>query len=380
MASISNDKNGTKRLQYTDVDGERKAIRLGKVSKKDAHAVQLRVEELLSCKICGTSPDRTTLQWVASISTALRTKLANHNLIDVGNLPTKVKKVGMREFLDTYVEKRAAGKKPATAVVWSQVINSLIEHLPKGIAVQDVTAGHAIDWLDKLREEKYAATTIHKRISFARQFFGYAVSHKLIKDNPFHEISMSRPKTKSNVEVPREVVTKILAVCDTTWQAIVSLSRYGGLRCPSEVLTLKWADIDFTTGKMTITAPKNEHHEGGGVRQCPLFPEVRDALVKLERVDEYVVDKPAYRAAANTEKGWANANLRTQFLKQLKKAKVEPWARLFHSMRASRQTELEKEYGLPAACAWLGNTEAVAKENYLMVFEDDWKRATTKRG
>lgn len=375
MASISNDADGTRRLQYFDVEGERKTIWLGKISKKDAHAFMLRVEELLSCKHCGTSPDRTTLQWVASISTKMRSKLVRHNLVDVGNLPTQVKKVGVKEFLDTYIEKRSAGKKPATAVVWQQVINSLITHLPKGIALQDVKPGHAVDWLDKLKAEKLAGTTIHKRISFARQFFGYAVDHKLIPENPFKTIAVPRPKAKSNVEVPRAVIDKILEVCDPTWKAIVCLSRFGGLRCPSEVLTLKWADVDFELGKMTITAPKNEHHDGGGVRECPLFPRVREALVGLDRVDEYVIDKPAYREAANTEKGWANANLRTQFLKKLAKAGVKPWPRLFHSMRASCQTEVEREFGRPAACAWLGNTEEVAKESYLLVFEGEWQKA-----
>lgn len=379
MASISNDKNGTRRLQYTDLDGERKAIWLGKISKKDAHAVQLRVEELLSCKHCGTSPARTTLQWVASISVKLRTKLVRHRLVEIGDLPTTVKKVSVQNFLATYLEKRSVGKKPATAVVWQQVINSLVTHLPKDIAIQDVTPGHTVDWLDKLRAEKLASTTIHKRISFARQFFGYAVDHKMIRENPFKTISVPRPKTKSNVEVPRATIDKVIGFCDPIWKAIICLSRYGGLRCPSEVLTLKWSEVDFTLGKMIITAPKNEHHDGGGVRECPLFPRVREALEGLVRVDEYVIDKPGYREAANTEKGWANSNLRTQFLKQLDKADVKPWPRLFHSMRASCQTELEKEFGRPAACAWLGNTEVVAKESYLLVFDEDWQRAIGKK-
>lgn len=376
MATISTNANGLKRLMYFDADNERKTIYLGKVSKKDANAVKMRVEELLSCKFCGTSPGRETLVWVASISLALRTKLAHHELIDVGNLPVKLKKTGIKEFLDKYIETRRQGMKPSTIIVWSQVIDSLIEHLPKGVAIQDVNAGHASDWLDKLRSEKYAATTIHKRLSFARQFFAYAIKHKLIKENPFESIKVTKPKTKSNVEVPQEVIAKILAKCDPTWKAIVCLSRYGGLRCPSEVLTLKWSEVDFEAGRMTITAPKNEHHEGGGIRICPLFPEVREAIQNLRRIDEYVIDKPAYRKSADTAKGWANANLRTHFLKRLKEADVKPWPRLFHSMRASRQTELQLEFGTPAACAWLGNTEEVAKESYLLIFEKEWLRAT----
>lgn len=378
MATISTNAKGFKRLCYYDAENERKTIYLGNISKKDAHAVQIRVEELLSAKFCGTSPARNTLEWVASISLQLRTKLAHHDLIDVGNLPVKLKKTSVKEFLDQYVEKRKAGMKPGTIIIWETAINDLIATLPAGIAIQDINEGHAADWLDSIKL-RLSLTTVYKRIAFARQFFSYAVKHKLIKSNPFLSISIQRPKPKSNVEVPREWISKILAKCDPTWGAIVCLSRFGGLRCPSEVLSLKWSDVDFERGTIAIPEPKVEHHEGRGIRLCPLFPEVREALEKLDRGDEYVIDKPGYRAAANTGDGWKNANLRTQFLKQLKAADVAPWKRLFHSMRASRQTELELEFGLPAACAWLGNTESVAKESYLMVFESEWQRATTRK-
>jgi hypothetical protein len=130
---------------------------------------------------------------------------------------------------------------------------------------------------------------------------------------------------------------------------------------------------------MAIPEPKVEHHDQRGVRLCPLFPEVREALEGLPRKGEYVIDKPIYRERASTEKGWKNANLRTQFLEQLKAAGVKPWKRIFHSMRASRQTEVEKQFGLPASCAWLGNTESVAKESYLMVFDETWKAATGQK-
>ncbi len=131
---------------------------------------------------------------------------------------------------------------------------------------------------------------------------------------------------------------------------------------------------------MSVPEPKVEHHEGRGIRSVPLFPELRQILDKAFAVAadgaEYVVDKPGYRAAAMRPGGWANVNLRTQFLKILKRAGIVPWARLFHSMRASRQTELEREFPRPVVCAWLGNTAAVAEKNYLLVTDSDFDRAT----
>jgi hypothetical protein len=56
--------------------------------------------------------------------------------------------------------------------------------------------------------------------------------------------------------------------------------------------------------------------------------------------------------------------------------KVEPaWPRLVHSMRASRQTELQREFPIHVVCSWLGNSPQVAQQSYLLVTEDDFVRA-----
>ena len=66
---------------------------------------------------------------------------------------------------------------------------------------------------------------------------------------------------------------------------------------------------------------------------------------------EYVVAAPEYRAAANTAMGWKNSNLRTEMTRLLRRAGVSGWPRWFHSMRASRQTELQREFPLQVVCS-----------------------------
>jgi integrase len=50
---------------------------------------------------------------------------------------------------------------------------------------------------------------------------------------------------KVNEFVPREVVDKLMKKANPVWQVILGLSRYGGLRTPSETLSLRWDDIDW---------------------------------------------------------------------------------------------------------------------------------------
>jgi integrase len=58
---------------------------------------------------------------------------------------------------------------------------------------------------------------------------------------------------------------------DAEWRLIVALSRYGGLRCPSEHLALRWEHVLWDIGRINVISPKTEH-VGKPERVVPLFP------------------------------------------------------------------------------------------------------------
>ena len=65
MASIVNDLNGRKRIQFIASDGVRRAVRLGKASMKQAEAFKTKVEQLVTASITGHPPDDETARWMA---------------------------------------------------------------------------------------------------------------------------------------------------------------------------------------------------------------------------------------------------------------------------------------------------------------------------
>jgi hypothetical protein len=81
------------------------------------------------------------------------------------------------------------------------------------------------------------------------------------------------------------------------------------------------------------------------------------------------------RSAANMAMGWKNLNLRTEMTRLLRRAGVSGWPRLFHSMRAIRQMELQREFPLHVVCSWLGNSPRIAQQSYLLVTEYDFAKA-----
>lgn len=170
--------------------------------------------------------------------------------------------------------------------------------------------------------------------------------------------------------VPLSSADKVLAACpDHGWRLLVALSRFAGLRCPSEHLALRWGDIDWEKSRMVVRAVKAETHAGGGVRFVPLFPEPKAPLLEAFRLaesgDEWVITR--YRRS--------NSNLRTQFGRIIERAGIAPRPGLFHAMRASRQTERSAVLPQHVVCGWLGNSEAVVKAHDLQVTDADHDRA-----
>lgn len=224
------------------------------------------------------------------------------------------------------------------------------------------------------------ATTIHKRLNCARQMFRDATIRKLVSENPFaHVRHRIGDVSERRAYIPATDALRVIEHCpNTTWKVLVALSRFAGLRTPSESLSLKWADVDWERQRITVPVPKLQHLPGRGHRIIPMFPEVRPWLERaFDEAPEgsvYVVPEK-YRRRAMTAAGWANCNLRTTLEKVIRRAGVEPWPRLWHSMRASSETDLAGRFPLPVVAKWLGNTAAIAMKHYVDVTDADFKRA-----
>ena len=373
MASISNDPNGRRRILFVDPQGDRKTIRLGKVPLRYAEAVKVKVEDLAFAAITGHAPADETSRWLTSLGPELYDKLAR-----VG-LTKRRDSARLGAFLANYIGGRS-DVKPATREVWSQVVRNLLGHFGDDRALPTVTEGDAEDFKMFLIAQGLAPVTVHKRLQFARMFFRAAKRRELITSNPFEEITnpaVMLPDRQYFVTLGE--TERLLAASDSTWRMIVGLCRYGGLRCPSEVLSLRWQDVNWESERIVVQSPKTAHHPGKGSRVIPMFTELKPMLAEaFDLAPEgsiYVVDS-GYRQAAQSKSGWRNCNMRTQFMRIVKRAGLKPWPRLFHAMRGSRETELARDYPIHVVTSWLGNTVSIAIKHYLQVTDDDFARAS----
>ena len=225
----------------------------------------------------------------------------------------------------------------------------LVDCFTAGKPLQDFTAGDGDNFRLYLLGRGLAENTVRRRCGRAKQFFTAAVRQGLIDRNPIESL-------KSNVQantdrfhfVTRETIDKIMDACPSNeWRLIIALSRYGGLRCPSEVLALKWGDINWECNRIRVPSPKTEHHTGGESRIIPMFPELVGPLNAVYHEakprTEYVI--MSYRNATQ--------NLRSRLLDFIHWAGLEPWPKLYQNMRSTRETELAEKFPLHVVCKWI---------------------------
>lgn len=365
MASISREPNGRRTLQFVGVDGKRRSIRLGKVSQKQADAFKFRVERLVAAAITGHAIDDDTSRWLASVEDSIAEKLAK-----VGLAPKRATAL-LAGFVDQYIAGRC-DVKPSTLTSYGHTRRNLVEFFGERKPLREITPGDADRWRLSLLARGLAKATVQRRCGFAKQFFRAALRRGLIPQNPFIDLSGAVQANPSRLYfVTRKEAEKVIEACpDGQWRLLFALSRYGGLRCPSEHLSLTWDHVDWAGNRLVIPSPKTEHHPGGESRVIPIFPELRPYLELVwEQAtpgDEYVITR--YRDTG--------VNLRTQLLRIIQRAGLQPWPKLWQNLRSTRETELSEHFPLHVVCAWIGNTQRVAAKHYLQLTDEHFTKAT----
>lgn len=391
MASLSVDADGNRVLQFSNVQRKRKTIRLGKRTDKSAEKIKTKVEALVDDTIRAKPHAPDVARWVRQVEQrdpALYDKLAAAGLVPPRGLSGQVT---LGEFLNRFIDGRS-DVKPGTAITYNNVRRNLVDYFGGDRLLDSISTAEAKDWRRWLARAKneddpkaggagLSDNTARRRSGTARQFFADALERRLIAENPFAAIKGVAVKAnrKRDYFVTRAEAGAVLKACpDNQWRLLFALSRFGGLRCPSEHLALTWGDIDLQRGRITVRSSKTEHHEGKGERVMPLFPELRpylkaalnELLADFDPKVKRLSEQPVITRYRDT-----NANLRTQLCKIIRRAKLKPWPKLFQNLRATRATELADEFPSQVAADWLGHSVTIADKHYRQTTDEHFDRA-----
>jgi integrase len=366
MASIVNDPNGRRRIQFVSPDGKRKTIRLGKIDRKSAESICRHVEALLAAKISGQPFPQGTAVWLVSIGEKLRQRLVRVGLVDDTPLVPTVS-----QWCQDYLDSRSDWSARTRSNVLFAV-RLLVERL--GDTKLDKVTSADAEALVHALESRYASNTVRRVTGYCRQIFAAAIKRGMLTCNPFAGLpGTTRPNRSRSHYVSREEAQALIdAAPDAEWRLILALCRFAGLRFPSEVLALRWGDVNWERDRICVSNVKTRRKTGEEFRVVPLFPELRpyleDAFAVATPGQEFVITRWRKRHYSL----WKTLRLIAH------RAGVKWWPKPFVNMRASAATDLVQRFPHYVVTAWLGHTREIAESHYWQVTEDHYRHAAQK--
>ena len=366
-----NSQDSTKKPRY-EIDftfkGQRKSLPLSakKYSKKTATRLLDVIEKLVFYNENDTVLDKQTMNWIESTTPDIRKKLVKMGLILIPETYT------LKELWDMFQQQKN-NIKESTEKTYEAARRRFFEFFKENEIVTDLPQSRIKQWKESLKES-LAESTIAGTITKTKAVFNWAISAGMIEKSPLSGVGRGSfvNRTKDRFITPEEYNLLLDSCPCQDWRVIIALARYGGLRCPSEVVPLRWSDVLWDRDRFWVASPKTEHHQGKEGRWVPLFPELKvelDCLFfrQMSKGQEFVINR--YRDPLQ--------NLGTTFEKIAKKAGIGPIKKPFTNMRASRSTEVYDKWGPHKESKWIGHSTKVAHQHYLQIRDEDYKMAAT---
>lgn len=368
MASIFFEPSGTARIAFIAPDGYRRQVRFGRIPRRQAEAIGAMLDVLSDCRRNGAAPPAHVVAWRDSLAESTYAALVRVGLADPRANVAASATLGdlLRRF------EAAATVKPSTRAAYGQAFKSLRAFFGDDRPIGEIRPEHAENWRRSLADDGYARATQSKLVKIAKNVFGRAARWELVPRSVFAHL-VAGPQTNSDrmTYIERDAIRRVLEVCpDSDWRLVFALGRFAGLRIPSEIVGLTWADVDWERRALAVASPKTEGHAGHGSRAVPIDPELYALLLTAYDAADagatFIV--PRLRDA--------RMNWRTHARRIIRRAGLDYWPRLFQALRSSCEMDWVARFPLRDVAAWIGHDARVAMQHYLKPTEATFRAAT----
>lgn len=163
----------------------------------------------------------------------------------------------------------------------------------RDLEVGKVRQAHVIDFMDWRRTHRpdgsaaeTSARTVAKDRAVLSAVFSYAQELELRDGNPVKNVKAPKHDAREAVILSGEEFDRLLAQCEDPMLRtyVLTLVETGG-RCDSEVLWLRWTDLDLEEGfiKIESSKAKGRRTKSGKSRYVPMTLRLRRALTEHAR-------------------------------------------------------------------------------------------------
>ena len=366
---------GTKRPKITLgwIGKENRHRRGRKITLKQAQQAKDRIELLETKLRLGCVIDDETRTWLTSLDASFYGRLVELGLTvpraiteeAVPQVPT------IAESIERFISVKQSTVSEGSVRKMRFAFAPLEERLGGGTKLDVITVGTATEWDSWLAGKGHSDAHRRTLARYAKQLFQFAIDDGIIEDNPFRKLKSSAIAGERSKYVTPEDAYRLLHACDDAERVFIGLARFAGLRVPSETHAVEWRHVDWHTKSLVVPCKKTQRFKGS-TRVVPILPELMEILVDADK--KLLEGGPAKIVQLSPH------NLNRRFAPIVKKTFGLAWPKLFQTLRQSCETHLVALGWPPHAVAqWLGHSEQVSKDHYLMVSDEMFQLATKTR-
>ena len=250
-------------------------------------------------------------------------------------------------------EQKAAKTIQKVELVVRRVLDLADRRRLRSVADLDLT------FIDAYRSERVAAgakpKTVLNETVIVRQIVNFALSRKLVGDDPLAGLKLKKPKLTEQPCWSRSEVDRILAA-STGWHrdALLILAETG-MRV-GEVKWLTWQDVDLERNVVHVRAKPGWRPKTGDQRAIPITPMLRSLLESLKHDSQWVLTAPRSRQFPEGGRQFSDRRL-LEYLKRVVK-KLGLVGHLHTFRHAFISTALTN--GIPEAVvrSWVGHVDS----------------------
>jgi integrase len=196
--------------------------------------------------------------------------LAENRYLDI----KKDEKIKFKDFAHLYIENYAKPNKRS----WRSDANSLKSLIPCfGEKYLYSITPELIERFKKERINKVSAGSVNREVACLKYMFSRAIEWGKATENPVKRVKLFKENNCRVRYLTEGEKVALLANCPPKLRAVVEVALNTGMR-KGEIQNLKWEDVDFLTGIITLTRTKNNEK-----KHLPMNERVRSILTEIKK-------------------------------------------------------------------------------------------------
>jgi integrase len=209
----------------------------------------------------------------------------------------KKEKVLFKDYAQVFLRWAKLHRKVNTFKRYERSITQLLKHFGP-IFLNDIKRQNIEEFKDK-RKKSVSGSTINRDLACLRKLFNNAIADEFIDLNPLFKTEFFKEPKKSVNFLSEEEARRLIKSCDNeVTKSFVVIGLNTGMRL-SEILSLKWVQINFEDNLITLKDTKNNKED-----TIPMNDTLVEYLSSLKIKENYVISQDDGSRCINFRKHW----------------------------------------------------------------------------